>query len=33
MDDATVDALTEDLTSDLARVYDLFVIGRSSAFT
>ena len=33
MDDATVDALTEDLTSDLARVYDLFVIGRSSAST
>ena len=33
MDDATVDALTEDLTSDLARVYDLFVIGRSSAFS
>ena len=33
MDDATVDALTEDLTSDLARVYDLYVIGRSSAFT
>ena len=33
MDDATVDAITEDLTSDLARVYDLFVIGRNSAFT
>ena len=33
VDDATVDALTEDLTSDLARVYDLFVIGRSSAFS
>ena len=33
MDDATVDAITEDLTSDLARGYDLFVIGRSSAFT
>ena len=33
MDDATVDVFTEDLTSDLARVYGLFVIGRSSAFT
>ena len=33
MDEATVDAITEDLTSDLARGYGLFVIGRSSAFT
>ena len=29
----TVDAITDDLTSDLARVYDLFVIGRGSAFS
>ena len=33
LSDDTVDAITDDLTSDLARVYDLFVIGRSSAFS
>jgi adenylate cyclase len=31
--DATVDAITEDLTNDLSRAWGLFVIGRSSAFT
>ena len=33
LSDDTVDAITDDLTSDLARVYDLFVIGHSSAFS
>ena len=33
LDDATVDAITEDLTSDLSRGYGFFVIGRSSALT
>ena len=33
LDDATVDAITEDLTSDLSRGYGFFVISRSSALT
>jgi TolB-like protein len=32
VDDDTVDAITEDVTTDLARVPDLLVISRSSAF-
>src|SRR5262249_29261623 len=31
VDDAMVDAITEDLTSDLGRVWGLFVISRGSA--